>query len=135
KNPPTLRRLAPAGCPPRGRFLPWGGPAAKESPHAAQAGACWLPPKGALFALGRPGGKRIPPRCAGWRLLAAPQGGAFCLGAARRQNNPPTLRRLAPAGCPPRGRFLPWGGPAAKKTAWSNPRRDDDWRGFGRSGQ
>src|SRR5690606_12636772 len=48
--------------------------------------------------------------------LAAPRGGAFCLGAARRQKSP----HAAPsAGCPPRGRFLPWavrrsGCPAAK---------------------
>jgi len=106
KIAPTLRRLTPACCPPRGPFLPWDGPAAKsphaaqayacllppprgpflpwdgpaaKSPHAAQAYACLLPPpKGAIFALGRPGGKK-PPRRAGSHLLAA-QGGRFCRG-------------------------------------------------------
>ncbi|RBP41806.1 hypothetical protein DFR37_102185 [Eoetvoesiella caeni] len=71
--------------PPRGRFLPWGGPAAKKGPHASplrgslsasrlasrsdstgtgqSAGTALCPvssPEGALFALGRPGGKNTP---------------------------------------------------------------------------
>ncbi|CAM5362021.1 hypothetical protein ECAE60S_01357 [Eoetvoesiella caeni] len=58
--PPRFTAYA-VRCPPRGRFLPWGGPAAKGCPHASPLRVS-LPPEGALFALGRPGGKRVPPR-------------------------------------------------------------------------
>src|SRR5690606_7684013 len=64
----------------------------------------------ALFGTPRRQAKKAPTL----RLrLAAPQGGAFCLGAVRRQKKSP---HAAPSACcPPRGCFLPWGGPAAKK--------------------
>ncbi|PJM69309.1 hypothetical protein CV751_15930 [Achromobacter ruhlandii] len=48
-------------------------------------------------------------RCAG----RCPPRGHFCLGAALRRKRPhaPPLR----GSLPPKGAFLPWGGPATKK--------------------
>ena len=43
----TSHAAPSASCPPRGRFLPGGGPAAKNAPHAARDGL--LPPQGGRF--------------------------------------------------------------------------------------
>src|SRR3546814_6951810 len=98
-----------ACCPPRGRFLPWGGPAAKRCPHAAPLACC--PPRGRFFALGRPGGKKMPPRCA-FGLLP-PEGVLFALGRPGGKKMPP---RCA-FGLLPEGGLLHYGGPIAKNPA------------------
>ncbi|TCT04067.1 hypothetical protein EDC26_11345 [Paralcaligenes ureilyticus] len=69
--------------------MPWGGPAAKISPHASSLRAS-LPPEGALFALGRPGGKNKPPRFIAARL-AASEGAHFALGWFKAKKGPDCL--------------------------------------------
>ncbi|AYR21560.1 hypothetical protein D6I95_15095 [Alcaligenes faecalis] len=73
-----------ACCPPRGSFLPWGGPAAKKAPTLRLRLALHL---AACMPLGfaRHTAVRNGLLC----VQAHPQGGAFCLGAARRQKKPP----------------------------------------------
>ena len=90
---PTLHRYT-GRCPPRGRILPWGGPAAKPGPPRCAA-ARVATPRGAHFALGRPGGKNCAPtlrRCAG---RCPPEGVLFALGRPGGNTGAPTLRRSA----------------------------------------
>ncbi|PJM91027.1 hypothetical protein CV044_00690 [Achromobacter ruhlandii] len=55
KIAPTLRRCAVA-APPKGAFLPWGGPAEEIAPTLRRCAVA--APQGGVFALGRPGGKK-----------------------------------------------------------------------------